>query len=130
VTRRIFVLAALPIILAACGGGGHTSSSTTPTAAIVIGSPSAGEAVRSPIHVSGTANTFEARFVLELKAHGRVLVREDVMASSGTGKRGTYSVSIPFSVTGETPAELVAFELSAKNGQPSNSVSQPIRLLP
>lgn len=86
--------------------------------------------MKSPLHVSGSANTFEASFVLELRTGGRTLVHRTVHATSGSGVRGTFSVRVRFSVAEETRGELRAYEVSAKNGEPVNEVSVPLSLLP
>jgi germination protein M len=132
--RRLLPVFAL-LALAGCGGSGGGTSTTTPTepaitTPIQIESPASGEAVRSPVRVSGTANTFEATFILELITGGRRLARETVTATSGSGTRGTFDVTVPFSVSEETRGELRAYELSAENGEPVNTVTVPISLLP
>jgi germination protein M len=98
--------------------------------AILVESPVVGDSVTSPLHVSGTANTFEATFTLELRTGGRLLDKRTVTATSGSGTRGTFETEIPFKVSEETRADLVAYELSAKDGKPTNRVSVPIGLLP
>jgi hypothetical protein len=123
--RRLLPLAAL-IALGGCGDSGGN----TPEQAIRIDSPGRNDAVHSPFHVSGTANTFEARFILELRTGGRTLSHAAVSATSGSGSRGTFDVLVRYSVPEETPGELRAYELSAKNGEPINTVTVPISLLP
>ena len=98
--------------------------------AILIESPSFGEAVRSPVRVTGTANTFEATFTLELRTGGRLLGQKTVTATSGSGARGTFAATFTYSVSEETRGELRAYELSAQNGKRINTVSVPISLLP
>ena len=122
---RLLPFAAL-VVLAGCGDSGGN----TPAQAITIDSPGRNASVHSPFHVSGTANTFEARFILELRTGGRTLSRSTVTATSGSGSPGTFDVSIRYSVPEETRGELRAYELSAKNGEPINVVTVPISLLP
>lgn len=98
--------------------------------AILIESPSFDQAVRSPVRVTGNANTFEATFTLELRTGGRLLGRKTVTATSGSGVRGTFAASFRYSVSEETRGELQAYELSAQNGKRINTVSVPISLLP
>jgi Immunoglobulin-like domain of bacterial spore germination len=128
--RRILPLLALAAV-AGCGdSGGSQSTTTTSTDMIVIESPARDEAVQSPFHVSGTANTFEATFILELRTGGHRLVRRVVTATSGSGSSGTFDVQLRFSVPEERRGELRAYELSAENGQPINTVTVPISLRP
>lgn len=99
-----------------------TPASPTPLPAIVIDQPQAGATVHSPFHVTGTANTFEATFRLQLKdASGTVLLDEQVMATSGTGTRGTYDATVTTGYHGQ--ATLTAYERSAKDGSPTNLTS-------
>jgi Immunoglobulin-like domain of bacterial spore germination len=131
--------------LVACGGSGGTRSIATPTEPlpappppttqrslppIEIQKPNTGASVRSPVRISGTANTFEATFILELRTGGRRLARRVVTATSGSGTRGTFALSVPFRVSEETPGEIVAYELSAANGKRIHTVRVPIGLLP
>jgi hypothetical protein len=92
------------------------------TPAILVESPLPHQAVSSPLRVVGTANTFEATFdVRLLDAAGRQLLQKVVTATSGSGTRGTYAVTLTFS-DGVTPRWLEAFEPSAENGQPLHKV--------
>jgi germination protein M len=96
------------------------------TPAILVESPLPHEAVMSPLHVRGTANTFEATFdVRLLDAAGRHLLQKVVTATSGSGTRGTYDVTLTFP-DGATPRWLEAFEPSAENGQPLHKVRIPL----
>jgi hypothetical protein len=106
---------------------GTRPPSPTPLPAIVIAQPAAGSVVHSPLHVSGSADTFEAQFVLELRdAAGHVLSTQQVHATSGTGTRGTFDATVTFTARG--PASLVAYERSAKDGSPANLTTVSITL--
>ena len=98
------------------------------TPAILVESPVVGESVRSPIRVTGTANTFEATFMLRVEAAGRKVADRFVTASSGSGTRGTFdaTIAVPREVSGRVV--LVAFEVSAANGRPVNVVRIPVRV--
>ena len=98
------------------------------TPAILVESPVVGETVSGPIHVTGTANTFEANVILRLEARGRKLGERFVTATSGSGTRGTFDGTIapPAGTTG--PVTLVAFEPSAVDGRPTHVVRIPLRL--
>jgi germination protein M len=99
--------------------------------AILVERPTPGEAVRSPLRLRGTANVFEAAFVVRLlDGAGRVLAERPAMATSGTGTRGAFAVSVPFEVAAAGPGTLVAFEESARDGRPINRVEVPLRLRP
>jgi germination protein M len=96
--------------------------------AILVESPTPGDRVTSPVRVRGTANTFEATFQLQLlDGAGNVIVERTVTATSGSGTRGTFDVSIPADVHGA--ATLVAFETSAEDGSRVHQVEVPIELL-
>jgi hypothetical protein len=98
------------------------------TPAILVESPLPFASVTSPLRVVGTANTFEATFEYELlDAAGKVLARHFVTATSGSGTRGTYDVTIRY----DAPAgagELVVYELSAADGSRINEVEIPLTL--
>jgi hypothetical protein len=97
------------------------------TPVILIESPLPGETVTSPIHVSGTSNTFEATMRLEVRRGSQVLTGETVTATSGSGQRGTFSATLDVEAA-PGPITLVAFEPSAENGQPIHTVTVPLTL--
>jgi germination protein M len=96
------------------------------TPAILVETPAPDETISSPVRIRGTANTFEATFVVKLTVAGRKLFEQPVTATSGSGTRGTFDVSIPFDAGSGGPGALVAFEESAENGQPVNVVQMPV----
>jgi germination protein M len=96
------------------------------TPAILVESPLPHQAVSSPFRVVGTANTFEATFTARLlDAAGRQLVQKVVTATSGSGTRGTYAVTLTFPDSA-TPRWLEVYEPSAENGQPLHKVRIPL----
>lgn len=98
------------------------------TPPIFIEQPAVGDVVASPLAVSGTANTFEAQFMLRvLDAQGTVLVNQNVTATSGTGTRGLFNASVNF-ITSATSITLQAYEVSAASGLPINVVKIPLQL--
>lgn len=97
--------------------------------AILVEGPTVGETVGNPLLVHGTANTFEATFQLTLvDGGGRLLAARTVRASSGTGTRGSFAEQVPYSGAGS--AEVVVFELSARDGSRINEVRIPVTLKP
>jgi len=81
--------------------------------------------VHSPFHVSGSADTFEAVFRVQLRdGSGRVLLDQQVQATSGTGTRGSFDTVLTTQARGALT--LVAFERSAKDGSPVNTVTVQI----
>ena len=127
--RRLLPLLAL-LAITGCGDSGGSQTTTGSNEPIVIDSPAPNAAVQSPFHVSGTANTFEATFILELRTEGRLLQKKTVTASSGSGTRGSFDVELRYSLPDETRGELRAYEISADSGEPVNTVSVSISLLP
>ncbi len=99
------------------------------TPAIFVESPVVGERVTSPIHLYGTANTFEANFIVRvLDRSGRVLREHFATATSGSGTRGTFDVRFPVPGDYEGPVRLVVFEPSAEDGRPLFPVRIPLEL--
>jgi len=96
------------------------------TPPILVESPLPGDGVTSPLRVSGTANTFEATFDLEiLNSSGVRAAWRFVTATSGSGTRGTFDTTISFPHT-DGPITLVAYEPSAANGKPVHVVRIPL----
>ena len=98
----------------------------TPT--ILVESPLPFQPVSAPLRVTGTANTFEATFEYELlDPAGKVLSRDFVTATSGSGTRGTFDFRIPFEAPGGL-GQLVVFERSAADGSRIHQVEIPLSL--
>lgn len=96
---------------------------------IFVEVPVPGQTVASPVAVSGSANVFEAQFrVKVLGPDDKTLADEAVMATSGTGTRGTFEASIAFTTTSAGDGSLVFYEPSAKDGSPINVVEIPVKL--
>lgn len=96
---------------------------------IFIETPTIGETVSGPITVTGTANTYEAVFQLQLLgADGQVAISQTIRASSGTGTRGTFAAMLTPPSTLRGAVTLRGFEYSAKDGSPINQVDIPITI--
>jgi germination protein M len=96
------------------------------TPAIFVESPTVGETVKSPLLVWGTANTFEAVFWLQVQTPGGTkLVKQRVMATSGSGTRGTFRLRLSFTPQGGA-GRLVAYETSMADGSRINVVVVPL----
>lgn len=100
------------------------------TPAILVDAPARGATVTSPLHLTGTANVFEAVFQLEvLGPDGTVKAFRTVTASSGTGTRGTWSATVPFSLGEPGVGGVRVFTLSAKDGTTrENVVDVPLNM--
>jgi len=99
------------------------------TPAILVESPLAFEGVKSPLRVTGTANTFEATFEYELAdPDGQILADHFVTATSGSGTRGTFDLTIDYATDREGLGALIVFERSAKDGSRIHLVEIPLRM--
>ena len=99
----------------------------TPT--ILVESPLPFQTVKSPLRATGTANTFEATFQYDLvDSSGKLVKTHFVTATSGTGTRGTFDFTVPFSAARAGPGKLVVYELSAKDGSRIHVLAIPLRL--
>ncbi len=97
------------------------------TPAILVEAPTVGDTVKSPMRVWGTANTFEASFILDITDwDGKVKVHQPIQATSGTGTRGTFDVTVPFQWDLYPRGTLLVYEASAKDGKPINVVEIPL----
>ena len=97
--------------------------------AITVQSPVIGQQVTSPVTVSGTADVFEAVVsVRVLDPAGHEIARTFTTASCGTGCRGDYSVTVPYSVPHPELGTIEVFESSAKDGLPVNVQRIPVTL--
>jgi len=99
------------------------------TPAILVEQPTPGATVASPVRLWGTANTFEATFMVKIEdAQGSVLTEVPATATSGTGTRGTFDVSVPFALMNPGAGAVTVYESSAENGSPINVVTIPVTL--
>jgi Immunoglobulin-like domain of bacterial spore germination/Sporulation and spore germination len=99
------------------------------TPAILVESPLSGEEVEPGFEVTGTANTFEATFQYELRdAADRILKKDFVTATSGSGTRGTFRFTVPYEASRPQAGSLVVFEISAEDGSRTNERSIPLSL--
>ena len=99
------------------------------TPAILVESPLPGDAITSPLHATGTANTFEATFQIRIvDATGNTVYEHFATATSGTGTRGTFDETVTFTTTNHGVGTFSVFERSAKDGSEINTVSFPVTL--
>lgn len=97
--------------------------------AILVESPTFETTVESPLRLTGTANVFEAVFRANVvNWDGLIIADEVVTASSGTGTRGTFDVTIPFDVESPGRGALIVFAESPKDGAPMDVVEIPLQL--
>ena len=97
--------------------------------AILVESPTLGDTVGSPLRVTGTANVFEAVFRINVvNWDGLIIADEVVTATSGTGTRGTFDVTLRFTVDRAGPGALIVFAESAKDGSQIDVVEIPLKL--
>ncbi len=101
------------------------------TAPIHVESPAFGDTVKSPLRVYGTSNVFEATSQLRIvDSNGKKLVEQFVTATSGTGTRGTFDVTVPFEAEAGGDITLMSFEYSAKDGSMVNITEIPLHVAP
>ncbi|WP_236246078.1 GerMN domain-containing protein [Streptomyces sp. CC210A] len=96
---------------------------------ILVESPMIGETVRSPVRVWGSANTFEATIRFKITdASGAVVADLFGTASSGSGTRGTYDLTVPYRSATAGAGVLTAFWDSPEDGREMVSDRVPVRL--
>jgi spore germination protein GerM len=98
---------------------------------LFVDSPTWGATLRSPMHLAGLADVFEATFRFRLlDADGRSLADRQLQASCGTGCLGTFAFEVPFNVAASTAGRLQVFDLSELDGSMADVVDYPVTLLP
>ena len=98
---------------------------------IFVDRPAYGAAIGNPARVTGNANVFEASFrIALLDGSGRTVEDEHAMASCGTGCRGTFDVTIPYTVSKAQWGTLRVFYGSAQDGSPRDIRDYPVWLTP
>jgi germination protein M len=100
------------------------------TPAIFVESPAPFDAVHRTVRVWGTANVFEATFMVRLTdADGTVVYEHFQMATSGTGTRGSFDFTIDSASATPGVATLRLWEPSAKDGTDTNVVEVEFTLV-
>lgn len=79
--------------------------------------------VSSPLHLTGTADVFEAQFVLDVRVDNKVKQSHQIHATSGSGTRGTWEITLDLP-PGKCILQL--YEVSMKDGSHINVVEVPI----
>ncbi len=96
---------------------------------LLVEGPTPGEQVDSPIRVRGTGNTFEAAFMVRvLDDTGATVVEIPAMATSGSGTRGTFDVSVTYPDSARPAATVVVFEYSAQDASEINAIEIPVKM--
>jgi hypothetical protein len=99
--------------------------------AIWVDRPAWGAAIGNPAHVTGSADVFEATFrVAILDGSGKVLADQQVMATCGTGCRGTFDTSVAYTIAKAQYGTLRVYDGSAKDGTPENVRDYRVWLTP
>ena len=98
---------------------------------IWVDRPAFNAAIGNPAHVTGNANVFEATFRMSiLDGSGKVIADVQVMATCGTGCRGTFDTTIPYTVSKGQYGTLRAYNPSAKDGTPESIRDYRVWLTP
>ncbi len=99
--------------------------------AILVDQPAYGGRLGNPARVLGSANVFEAAFLITiLGSDGMPLAEEQAMATCGTGCRGTFDVTIPYTVSEAGWGTLRVWDRSARDGSPENVRDYQVWLTP
>jgi len=98
---------------------------------IWVDRPAFNAAIGNPAHVTGNADVFEATFRISiLDGSGKVLADIPVTASCGSGCRGTFDTSIPYTVSKAQYGTLRVYNPSAKDGTPESIRDYRVWLTP
>ena len=99
---------------------------------IQILQPAGGSSVVSPLKVSGESNsTFEQNLVVAVyDTGGKQLALKPATIQAELGRRGPFSIEIPFTVTREQPGRVSVYDTSAANGGIIHLASVEVTLRP
>ena len=98
---------------------------------IWVDRPAYGAGLGNPGRLVGSANVFEASFLITLlDGDGRVISEEPAMATCGTGCRGTFDVTIRYDVPEAGWGTLRVWAGSAMDGAPVHVREYPVWLTP
>lgn len=99
---------------------------------IVLVTPKISDTVELPLHITGTANVFEATVTIEVDKteEDERPLQTFATATCGSGCRGDFSKTIDLDINKPTPVELRVYEESAEDGLPRNLISIPLTVTP
>lgn len=98
---------------------------------IFVDRPAFGAAAGNPVRITGNANVFEASFLIAIiDGSGKVLVEQHAMATCGTGCRGTFDVTLRYTVAKAQWGTLRTYFGSAQDGRPEDVREYPVWLTP
>lgn len=99
---------------------------------LVVVRPQAGQRVRSPLAVEGTAITFEGIVNVALRDNqGRALQEGVAFATRGAPERGDFALSLTFaSPAAEAPGTLEVFIRSPRDGSVMHRLRVPVLVAP
>lgn len=99
--------------------------------AIFVDRPAYGASLDNPARITGSANVFEATFIITLlDGAGSTIAESQAMATCGTGCRGTFDVTLPYSVPEAGWGSLLVWAGSARDGSPEWVREYPVWLEP
>jgi hypothetical protein len=99
--------------------------------AIFVDRPAWGSVIPNPLRLGGLADVFEATFhVRLLLPDGRSLADGPVLATCGSGCRGTFDATVPYVAAAPGPATLQVYDLSERDGSIVNLTEYPVTLTP
>ena len=97
--------------------------------AIFVDDPAYDGAPGNPARITGSANVFEAAFLVTLlDGAGATIAEVPAMATCGTGCRGTFDVALAYSVPEAGWGTLRVWDASARDGSPENVREYPVWL--
>jgi hypothetical protein len=98
------------------------------TPLILVESPLPGDTVSSPLHVRGTADTFEANVQLSVGDADGTLVDTFTTATSGNGQRGSFDGVVEFTVRKPGSGTVLAYETNQDTGVREHVFRVPVEL--
>ena len=143
--KRLLATVGLLLAVASCVAPPTTVGSATPTplatasprpspvvsakGLIRLITPWVNAKLQSPLTITGDASVFEAALQWRISdTGGRVIAEGNTTASLGAPGRGTYLVSVPYTVGVETIAFVEVFSRSPKDGSIDDLVRVPVTL--
>jgi germination protein M len=98
---------------------------------IYVDRPAYGAGLDNPARIVGSANVFEAQFLVTLlDGSGATIAETPAMATCGTGCRGTFDITVPYDVPAAGWGTLRVWDGSARDGSPENVREYPVWLTP